>query len=148
MKQIVPTRKFDTLLLDTRGGVLVEFAILAPAIITLLLGVIQVGLHVQNSNAVRNLAADGARFAVVQYQSNQSSPNDVLETWIRARAVGGRYNLNTDRLEIDVTDQTTRIGGTIEKRIEITYSAPTYISAMSGETLDLTYVRPVFLIAD
>lgn len=131
---------------DQRGGVLVEFALLAPAFLTLLVGVIQIGMHIQNSNAVRNLASDGARFAVVQYQRDQQSSTDIIETWIRSRGVGGRYNLDTDRLGVTVTPQTTRIAGTIEMNIQITYDAPDFLAFVPGDVLQLTYERPVFLL--
>ena len=60
--------RYRRLARDKQGSVLVEFALLAPVLLTLMVGVVQVGLHVQNVNAVRNLAADGARAAMVEYQ--------------------------------------------------------------------------------
>lgn len=133
---------------DERGSVLVEFALLAPVFLTLLIGVLQVGLHLQNANAVRNLASDGARFAVVQYQRERSSPPDVIETWIRSRGISGRYNLATDRLGVTVTEESTsRIDGAIEMEIRVTYSAPDFLAFVPGDVLELEYVRPVFLLS-
>lgn len=131
---------------DRRGSVLVEFALLAPVFLTLLVGVIQIGLHIQNSNAVRNLASDGARFAVVEYQRNQKSSTSIIETWIRSQGVGPKYNLNTDRLGVSVTTQSTRITGTTEMKISITYDAPDFLAFVPGDVLQLTYERPVFLL--
>jgi Flp pilus assembly protein TadG len=132
---------------DERGSVLVEFALLAPVFITMLIGAVQVGLQIQNTNAVRNLASDGARFAVVQYQLNRESSIDTLETWIRSRGVGYKYNLNTDRLTIAVTQATTsRITGTKEMQIQITYDAPDYLVMLPGDMFQLSYTRPVFLL--
>jgi hypothetical protein len=132
---------------DERGSVLIEFALLAPVFLTLLMGVVQVGLHMQNSNAVRNLASDGARFAVVQYQRERHSPTDVIETWIRSEGVGGKYNLATDRLGVTVTEESpSRIAGAIEMEIRVTYSAPDFLAFVPGEVLELEYVRPVFLL--
>lgn len=133
---------------DERGSVLIEFALLAPVFLTLLIGVVQVGLHMQNATAVRNLAADGARFAVVQYQRERHSPTEVIETWIRSEGVGGKYNLNTDRLGVTVTEQTpSRIAGSIEMKIRVTYSAPDFLAFVPGDVLELQYERPVFLLA-
>jgi Flp pilus assembly protein TadG len=132
---------------DQRGATLVEFALLAPVFLTLLIGVLQVGLQVQNSNAVRNLASDGARFAVIQYQLDRGSGVDVIETWIRSRAVGGTYNLDTDRLSVTVTDvATSRVLGAREMRIQIGYDAPDFLAFVGGEVLRLDYERPVFLL--
>ena len=135
-----------TFIAEKRGGVLVEFALLAPIFITLLVGVVQIGLHIQNANAVRNLASDGARFAVIEYQRGQQSPTEIIETWIRSRGVGGRYNLNTDRLGVTVTTQTSRIPDTIEMNIQITYDAPDFLAFVDGDILQLKYERPVFLL--
>lgn len=135
-----------TAISDRRGGVLVEFAMLAPVFLTLLIGVIQIGLHIQNSNAVRNLASDGARFAVVQYQRDQKSSTDIIETWIRSQAVGDKYNLDTDRLGVTVTQQTSRIADTSEMKIQITYNAPDFLAFVDGDALQISYERPVFLL--
>ena len=147
---------------DESGSVLIEFALLAPVIIMLLLGVVQVGLHIQNSNAVRNLASDGARYATVQSQLDRPTSTDTVETWIRSRGVGPKYNLSTNRLNICVTSSgataspgcpiagtpsvTSRITGVREMQIQITYSAPDYIPFVAGEMLQLNYTRPVFLL--
>jgi Flp pilus assembly protein TadG len=132
---------------DERGSVLIEFALLAPVFLTLLIGVVQVGLHMQNANAVRNLASDGARFAVVQYQRERNSPTEVIETYIRSEGVGGKYNLATDRLTVTVTEESpSRIAGAIEMEIRVAYNAPDFLAFVPGELLQLDYVRPVFLL--
>ncbi len=131
---------------DHRASVLVEFALLAPVIIALLIGVVQVGLHVQNSNAVRNLASDGARMATVAYQRGNQLTAEQIGIMIRSEGVGGKYNLDTDRLEINVTQPTSRIGGVREMMIQITYDPPNFLSFAGVSALQLTYERPVFLL--
>ncbi len=131
---------------DQTGGVLVEFALLFPFLVTLLVGVLQVGLHVQNTNAVRNLASDGSRMAVVQYQQGNSISASQIEAMIRGRGVGPRYNLNGDRLTVVVTEEASRIGGVTEMSIRITYDAPDYLAFVDSDALRLVYQRPVFLL--
>jgi Flp pilus assembly pilin Flp len=148
MMRLPPLERAARLRNDERGSVLIEFALLAPVFLTLLIGVVQVGLHMQNANAVRNLASDGARFAVVQYQRERNSPTEVIETWIRSEGVGGKYNLATDRLGVTVTEESTsRIAGAIEMEIRVTYSAPDFLAFVPAEVLQLQYVRPVFLLS-
>ena len=53
-----------------------------------MVGVVQVGLHVQNVNAVRNLAADGARAAMVEYQRGNLLTAEQIAADIQARGVG------------------------------------------------------------
>lgn len=131
---------------DRQGSTIVEFAIIGPAMMLLLLGVTQTGIQMQNYNAVRNLASDGARFTAVEYQKGTRSTADAIETWIYARGVGGAYNLNIDRLTVDVTEQTTsQLTGLTEMTITVTYAAPEYLSSVTGNTLTISAVRPVFL---
>ena len=128
------------------GSVLVEFALLAPAYMTLLMGVFQVGAWVQNYNAVRNLTADGARFAVVQYQRGNALTTVQMESYLRARGIGDTYHLNTDRLGTTVTQETSRIAGVTEMSIRISYAPPDWLAFVDGETLTIVYERPVFLL--
>lgn len=133
---------------DRNGNVLVEFALIGPTMILLLLGILQIGLHIQNYNAVRNLAADGSRFAVVEYQKGTRSATSAIETWIRSRAVSGAYNLDTDRFEVIVTQPTTSaLSGLVEMDIAISYEAPDYLWSTAANALTIQYTRPVFLPA-
>ena len=131
---------------DERGGTLVEFALVSPIMLTLLFGVVQVGLHVQNANAVRNLAADGARAAVVEYQRGNSLSANQIAAEIRARGVGPKYNLNLDRLDVVVTEEASRIGGVDEMSIAISYDMPNYLAFVDLSDLTIEYERPVFLL--
>ena len=131
---------------DCRGGVLVEFALLAPAFLTLLVGVVQVGMHVQNVNAVRNLAADGARAAMVEYQRGNLLTAEQIEADIQARGVGPKYNLKLERLEVVVADEVSRIANIREKSIVITYRMPNFLAFVDMSALDIEYERPIFLM--
>jgi Flp pilus assembly pilin Flp len=131
---------------DQRGAVLVEFALLAPALLILLLGVFQVGVHVQNSNAVRNLASDGARWAVVQYQRGNTLTTEQVGMGIRARGIGAKFNLKPERLAVDVTQPNSRIAGVREMHIRITYDAPNFLGFAKVPALGIAYERPVFLL--
>jgi hypothetical protein len=131
---------------DQRGGVLVEFALLAPALLTLLIGVFQVGVHVQNSNALRNLASDGARWAMVQYQRGNILTTEQVEMGIFAQGTGPKFNLDENRLDVSVTQPVSRVAGTSEMTISITYDAPTFLGFIDVPELALSYERPVFLL--
>ena len=65
---------------DNSGAAVIEFAILAPVIFAMLLGVIQVGLSMQAQNALRSIASQTARYAVVEYQKG----NEVTDGTIKA----------------------------------------------------------------
>lgn len=131
---------------DRSGSVLVEFALLAPALLLLLLGVFQVGVHVQNYNAVRNLAADGARWAVVQYQRGNTLTTDQIEFGLLSRGTAPKYNLNIDRIDVTVTEPATRIAGVREMEINISYAAPNFLGFAEIPALGIDYERPIFLL--
>lgn len=131
---------------DQRGAALVEFALLAPIIFTLLFGVVQVGLHMQNYNAIRNLAVDGARFAVVEYQQGNELSTTAIQAEIESRGFGPKYNLNSNLLAVQVTEPATRIAGLREMNIRITYDLPDFLAFVDTEALQLEYERPVFLV--
>ena len=138
--------RFREAIRDRGGSVAVEFALIGPAMILVLLAILQIGLQMQNYNAVRNLASDGSRFAVVEYQKGTRSANSAIETWIRSKAMSGVYNLDTDRLDVAVTQVTTsRLTGLIELSIAINYDSPEYLWSVAGNLLDINYTRPVFL---
>lgn len=128
------------------GSTAVEFAMIGPAMILVLLAVAQIGIQIQNYNAVRNLAADGSRFATVEYQKGTRSTTSAIETWIRTRGIGSVYNLDTDRLGVTVTqDATSRLTGLVEMDIAVSYEAPEYLWSVAGNLLVISYTRSVFL---
>jgi Flp pilus assembly protein TadG len=58
---------------DQRGAVAIEFALIGPAFIALLLGVLQIGVALQSYNAIRNVSADIARDVTVPYPHDNGS---------------------------------------------------------------------------
>ena len=87
-----------------RGASAVEFALLAPVFISLMLGVVEVGLYMQNYNAVRSLAGDAARFAAVEYQKNNVVTEEALEANIKAMGLAAPYSLMDSQLTVTVTE--------------------------------------------
>ena len=147
MCPVMPLPPLRRLLRDTRASALVEFAMLAPVFIMLLIGMLQIGLQIQNYNAVRNLAADGARYAVVQWQQGTKSSTAEVEAWVRAKAVSGTYGLNTDLLTVSVSQPLlSQITGTTEMDINVSYAAPNFVPQIAASVLNLSYTRPVFLM--
>lgn len=132
---------------DRRGAVAVEFALLIPVLLGLMLGIMQVGIGMQNYNALRAISADVARYAVVDAQASVSRRTDVdLENWATTRATGPIYHLHAANLTVDVADAATqRVPGANEKTITLTYSVNSVIAFLGVGDLTLSYSRPVFL---
>ena len=131
---------------DAQGAVAVEFALVGPAFIAMLLGVLQVGIGLQNYNALRNVSADVARHAMVQYSTGNRLSNSQLRSFTLSRARGAPYLLTGSRMSATVTTATTqRVAGATELRIQINYQIPTLFDSMGLEGPYITFTRPIFL---
>lgn len=117
---------------DRRGAIAIEFAMIAPLLIAMLLGVLMIGLHMQAYNSVRSAVFDTERFTVVEYQrENRMLPVQIEEVAI---AIASRtpYNLNPDNLEVCVTlDNTMVVTGATKYDLEMKYR-PQQIAGVFG----------------
>ncbi len=132
---------------DTVGAAAIEFALLGPAFIVMMLGVLQVGMGLQSYNAMRNLSADISRYAMVQYQTGNTISNSQLRSWGRNHAQGAPYLMDPDRLGMTIADaDTQRVAGAKELTITVTYRITSVLEFIdiNGPTLD--FERPVFLL--
>jgi Flp pilus assembly protein TadG len=131
---------------DQSGSTIVEFAILAPAIIGLLFGVFQVGLGMQAQNALRSIAQETSRFAVVEYQKGNEITDGTIETWAENAAVSAPYLLN-NTFDATVTSVATpRVSGTFEKTITLTYTPPAVVPLVDWISPQLTFSRPIIVL--
>jgi hypothetical protein len=69
---------------DERGQVLVEFALVLPVLLLLILGIVYFGRYMNYSNQETQLAEEGARWAAVN--NNPSTTGQTLQTFIRSQA--------------------------------------------------------------
>jgi Flp pilus assembly protein TadG len=130
-----------------RAASAIEFALLAPVFIGLMLGVVEVGIYMQNYSAVRSLAGDAARFAAVEYQKNNVTSETTLEDSITAMGIASPYNLMASQLVVDVNEVSpARVNGAREFTLDITYSLPDIIGGTTLDDFDVTYSRPLFVL--
>lgn len=140
-------RAMRALLRQKQGSVVTEFALLAPTILALMLGVFQIGIGMQNYHAMRSVASDVMRYAVVNYQTGNELTNDQIRFYLRSIAIKSPYLLESSRLAITVTNVATpRIAGTVEKTVTMTYSIPTVLSFIGVDAFPITYSQPLFLM--
>ena len=132
---------------DRRGSTIIEFAILAPAIVTLFLGILQVGTWMQSYNALRSIAADTGRYTTVQYQKANYISNIAMASWARNRAIDG-YLFNSDNISTDVSDAANQqIVGVTEKTLTVTATYKSIMSIIGIEDQTVTFARPIFVKA-
>lgn len=138
--------RHSSLLRDSSGAAAVEFAMIAPMLITMVLGVMQLGLAMYSYNSLRGAANDIARYAVIQTQQGTFQNDADLTTQARAIAVAMPYALTTSRLTISVTQPTgQRVSGATEKTIAVSYNVPSVLGMIGMGDIPISYSRPVFL---
>lgn len=135
---------------NQRGGAAVEFALVAPVFIAMLLGILQIAVGMQSYNALRNIASDAARHALVE--SQVTTPTDIdtfradLDTWATTRATSSPYLLRSDLIDVTVTEPTTqRVADATELSIALSYEVPTFLTFMGWTSPTITFTRPVFI---
>lgn len=137
---------------DTAGSVAVEFALIGPAMLAMLLGVLQIGIGMQNYNALRSVSAEVARYAVINAQdaaaqSNMTlrDTNEELEDYAVEIATVAPYGLQASKLTAKVTSVPTRVDGASERMIELRYNIPSVLGVIGINSIPITYTRPVFI---
>ncbi|MDP3907504.1 TadE/TadG family type IV pilus assembly protein [Novosphingobium sp.] len=129
------------------GGVVVEFALIAPAFLAMIFAVLQFGIGMQNYNALRSASADVTRYAVVNYQSANRLSDTQLQAYARSVAIRSPYGLRTSQLDVTIADAADqRVAGATEKTLTLTYRIPSMLKLIGVEAIPITYSRPVFLI--
>ena len=140
--------KFRQLLRNTSGSAAVEFALIGPAFLAMFMGVLQLGIGMQNYNALRSISADVARYAVVNYQTSNRLNIAQLQTYTYGIASAPPYGLTRTSLDASVTVAgTQRVTGANEYSIVLTYQVPTFLSIIGIDDIPLTYSRPIFVIS-
>ena len=139
--------RLSALRADRNGSTIVEFAILAPIIIGMMIGVVQIGVAMQAKNAMRGVASDTARYAVIQYMKETTVTDAQIKTQAETIAAGAPYLLQSSRLTVTVTSVTTpRVAGTFEKTLTITYTPPSFLPFFPWTTQQHSFSRPIFVI--
>ena len=130
---------------DRSGSAIVEFGILAPAIVTLLLGVVQVGMWMQTYNALRSVAAESGRYVAVEYQKTNRISNVRMALWARDRAISD-YMFEGSQLSTSVVDASTQsITGVTEKTLTLNYTMDSFMDIVGIDDIPVTFSRPIFV---
>lgn len=131
---------------DSSGAAVIEFAILAPVIFAMLLGVIQVGLSMQAQNALRSIASQTARYAVVEYQKGNEVTDGTIKAKAEEIATSAPYLLDDSFGATIAEVATPRIDGTFEKTLTLRYTPPSILPFVDWTSREMTFARPIFVI--
>jgi Flp pilus assembly protein TadG len=140
--------KVTALWRDASGAAIVEFGLLAPALIAMLLAVLQFGIAMQQYNALRGIAADVERFAVVNYQTNNKISTSQLATYGQSIATNSPYNIQANGLLITVTQPATqRVTGATEYSLSIRAEVTSILGVIGINDYYIYYTRPIFVLS-
>ena len=141
-------KKLASLRVDQTASAAVEFALIGPAFLAMFLGVMQVGIGMQNYNALRSISADTARWAVTNYQAGDQKTAIQMQQKATDLAAAAPYGLEVSpRFTVFVSSPTAqRVAGATEFRITVTYQVRTLLSVIGIGEIPLTYTRPIFVI--
>jgi Flp pilus assembly protein TadG len=95
----------------SRGQALVEFALVLPALLLLMLGIMEFGRAVYASNALANAAREGARYGII-------NPTDTSGIQAHALATAVGLSLSPDSVSVAFPD----VQSTAGKRIRVIVS--------------------------
>lgn len=124
---------------DTRGVGLVEFALMVPLLVVILVGIAQMGSLYFAHSGLRSLVADGARFASI-------SPRPTADA-VRARLRAGGFGLTTASIaEPSVTlGNTNGTSGNWYYLISVTYTLQLDYVFWRPAPTTLTETRTVYI---
>lgn len=116
---------------DERGQALVEFALIAPLLLLLVLGVVEFGRAWHSYQVVTDAAREGARVAVVGNR-DPAIQEEVLAT---VRDALGRAGLDPDRADIQLSGIPGSVGDPAQVAISYAYRL-TWLRPLMGWTLE------------
>ncbi len=132
---------------DNSGSAVIEFALIGPAFIAMFMGVLQIGMGMQNYNALRSISADVSRYAVVNYQTSNHLTTSQIVTYANGIASAPPYGLTRARFSARITQATTqRVTGATEYTMVMTYRVPTFLGVIGIRDIPLTFTRPIFVL--
>ena len=139
---------FGSIRSNETASAAVEFALIGPLFLTMFMGVMQVGVGMQNYNALRSISADTARYAVINYQKHNLLTAIQLQDYATGIAKKAPYGLEVSpRFTVFVSSPSAqRIAGATEFQIRVTYRVRTWLGIVGIGEIPLTYTRPIFVI--
>jgi Flp pilus assembly pilin Flp len=123
---------------EEKGVGAVEFALVAPVLLLLIFGILQLGTLFLANHGLRNAVAEGARYATIFPRPTEAQ--------IRQRILDGRFGMRPDRIT-GPTFTWQEVQGSNPAYVEITmsYSAPIDFIFFRTPPVQLSTTRRAFI---
>lgn len=132
---------------DDEGAVIIEFALLGPLFIGLLLAVLQIGIGMQSYNAIRNVATDVSRDVMIEYLTSNEMNSAQIKQAALATSVSAPYLLDGDSIDVVVSEAANqRVDGAREFAFTIKYEIPSILETMGFDAPVIEHTRPIFVV--
>lgn len=139
--------KLRRILLRTEGSAAVEFGLITPVFLLMLLGVFQVGAWLQAYNAMRNAVSKTARTVAVEYQTDNKLTNQQIADLGLAIGTTPPYILKADDLQVEVSAPAAQSFTTArELELTMTYQMPSFLDFAGISGPSVTYSRALFVV--
>jgi Flp pilus assembly protein TadG len=113
---------------DCRGALAIEFGFALPVLMLLTIGLFDMSMLLWSSSTIKNAAAEGARFAIVNGGASPTPASAAdIETFIRTQAVG----VPATALDVDVTWQPNNQSGS-RVTVALAYSHNFLVGGLIG----------------
>lgn len=128
------------------GSATIEFALIGPLFILLMLGIFQFSIVMQAYSALGCAAADVQRQVTTQGQTGNKLSSSQMRDVAIAVASSAPYFIRADQLTLVRVDPVSnpRVQGTSEFTLTMTYNAPVVVW-LTNLTFSTTYTRSIFL---
>lgn len=133
---------------NRRGSAMIEFSVIAPILVTLLLGGFQIAQALHANSSLREAVGNAGREAVVSYQivSDGVLSETQIEALVTSEAINSAHRLKAANLTVDATISAD-LGDWRQLTIAATYDFPINVPFMRPVTVELDQSR-VFYIPD
>ena len=139
-------RRLSALLRNCDGSAAIEFGIIAPAFLMMLLGVFQVGVWMQAYNSMRNAVATTARRVAVEYQTDNKLTDPQIANTGLAVATTNPYMLDPNLIEVEVEAPGSQpFPGARQLTLTLTYQMPSFLGFAGIMGPKISYSRSMFL---
>jgi hypothetical protein len=113
----------------------------------LMLGVLQIGLQMQNYNALRSVAADTVRYTMIEYQKEDKLTADQIQSKAISYATNTPYGLVPANLIATVTTPATDIAGMKKFQLVMTYTPPNLLGVIEVHAPTMSWTRVFYVTA-
>ncbi len=128
------SRRYRLAIADASGSVAVEFALLLPVFLSLVIGTVEIGRVLYTTHALGYAAREGVRYAMVRGADNPTPATTTnIEDIVKARATA----LDPAKMVIAVTYAPDNSPGSLVT-VQVTYDHEFFMPFYSFESINLT----------